>query len=269
MRKARAPWMSIFRWRRSHQWSHLTDPDPSPVGEDTANRRTLVALGFGTFVAALVFVVPSDFLSSDGGRAKRECAAARTDHVCHAGAQRGARTRDRSARRSLRLSFPDPHRPDRIRRLPAHLWTGPDLPVALPGKCRRGRDRCGSARSLAGHRGHRVRRGGRAAGDWLDHSRPGGLRHRRGTAPGCGRRRGRMANGFRRRWSCRCGRSGAGDMLVTPGPPLGHHPATSRVLTRAVPSVTAGRHHAPALWSDGLRCGVLVWPGDVPWSIPG
>jgi MFS transporter, DHA1 family, inner membrane transport protein len=31
------------------------------VSDDTANRRTLVALGFGTFVAALVFVVPPIF----------------------------------------------------------------------------------------------------------------------------------------------------------------------------------------------------------------
>jgi MFS transporter, DHA1 family, inner membrane transport protein len=33
----------------------------SHVGDDTANRRTLAALGFGTFVAALVFVVPPIF----------------------------------------------------------------------------------------------------------------------------------------------------------------------------------------------------------------
>jgi len=33
----------------------------SQVGHDTANRRTLAALGFGTFVAALVFVVPPIF----------------------------------------------------------------------------------------------------------------------------------------------------------------------------------------------------------------
>ena len=43
----------------------------SQGGHDTANRRTLVALGFGTFVAALVFVIPPIFFPADGGASCR------------------------------------------------------------------------------------------------------------------------------------------------------------------------------------------------------
>ena len=65
---------------------------------DAAARRTLVALGFGTFVAALVFIVPPIFFPQMAAELARERAAPGADHDGHAGAQRGARAGLRSAR---------------------------------------------------------------------------------------------------------------------------------------------------------------------------
>ena len=170
----------------------------SPVASASAttDRRTLVALGFGTFVAALVFVIPPLFFPQMARELQvsvpllGQIMSAMLGLSVVLGLVIGPLS-DRSGYRRLILVglvasaivFPC-------------FWSGPDLPVAPAGERGGGRGRRRGARSLVRHRRDRVRGDGGAASDRLDHrprrpARPSsGCRSwpRSGRSPGGGSR---------------------------------------------------------------------------------